>query len=176
MSNCPIKAHVEGIMILLKTEAGQQVFRDRSVRLTPRQRSAFILFDGKRSVGEILSACAGVAAEDIDQMIAMGLLEPPLGTPTAPMPSLRMDSPSGVSAVDAPGASETAMRAPDPGVSPQQRYKDAYPIATQLTGALGLNLAVEGTASYDELLALAPKIRSAVGPEKAATLDRALGL
>lgn len=181
MSNCPIETHVEGIMILLKTEAGQQVIRDRSVRLTPRQRSAFILFDGKRSVEEILSACAGVAAEDVDQMIALGLLEPPSGMPTASMPPVRMDSLTGVSTSDAPGASEAAMRAPDPGVSPQQRYKDAYPIATQLTGALGLrgfrlNLAVEGTASYDELLALAPKIRTAVGPEKAVTLDRALGL
>jgi hypothetical protein len=38
-------------MILVKTDTGQQVFKDRSVRLTPRQRSAFILFDGRRSVG-----------------------------------------------------------------------------------------------------------------------------
>jgi hypothetical protein len=50
-----------------------------------------------------------------------------------------------------------------------------------LTGGLGLrgfrlNLAVEGTSSYEELLALAPKIRASVGPEKAAILDRALGI
>jgi hypothetical protein len=63
--------------------------------------------------------------------------------------------------------------------SKQQRYKDAYPIATQLTGSLGLmgfrlNLQVEGTTSYEDLLALAPKIRAAVGAEKAAALDKAL--
>ena len=37
-------------MIYAKTETGQQVVKDRSVPLTPRQRSAFILFDGKRTV------------------------------------------------------------------------------------------------------------------------------
>ena len=41
-------------MILVKTDAGQQTLRDRSVRLTPRQRSAFILCDGKRSVDDVL--------------------------------------------------------------------------------------------------------------------------
>lgn len=40
-------------MILVKTEAGQQVLKDRSVPLSPRQRTAFILFDGKRSVDEV---------------------------------------------------------------------------------------------------------------------------
>ena len=69
--------------------------------------------------------------------------------------------------------------ASDSRASRQQRYKDAYPIATQLTGSLGLkgfrlNLQVEGTTSYEDLLALAPKIRAAVGPEKAAALDKAL--
>jgi hypothetical protein len=72
-----------------------------------------------------------------------------------------------------------AAQAPASGRSAQQRYQDAYPIATRLSGGLGLrgfrlNLSVEGTSSYEELLALAPKIRAAVGPEKAAELDRAL--
>ena len=67
--------------------------------------------------------------------------------------------------------------APAAGRSDQQRYKDAYPIATQLTGSLGLrgfrlNLSVEGTANYEQLLALLPKIEAAVGPEKAAALER----
>ena len=56
-------------MILLKTEMGQQVLKDRSVRLTPRQRSAFILFDGKRAVADVLAAGMGVAQEDVDQLV-----------------------------------------------------------------------------------------------------------
>ena len=175
-------------MILVKTETGQQVFKDRSIRLTPRQRSAFILFDGRRSIGDILTACEGMTAEDVDQMIELGLLGP-AGQAVVPAASLpvAMAVPEllEVSASD-PTPRETTMRAPEPASSPagrslQQRYKDAYPVATQLTGGLGLrgfrlNLAVEGTSSYEDLLALAPKIRASVGAEKAAILDRALGI
>jgi hypothetical protein len=39
-----------------KTTEGQQAFRDRSVALSARQRSAFILFDGQRTVAEVLAA------------------------------------------------------------------------------------------------------------------------
>jgi hypothetical protein len=155
-------------MILLKTEAGHQALKDRSVPLSPRQRSAFILFDGKRSVDDVLAAGMGISREDVDQMISLGVLEPVGGKAAQP-----------VAASPAP-AEEPKPAAGGSGRSKQQRYKDAYPIATQLTGSLGLmgfrlNLQVEGTTSYDDLMALAPKIRAAVGPEKAAALDKALG-
>jgi hypothetical protein len=154
-------------MILLKTEAGHQALKDRSVPLSPRQRSAFILFDGKRSVDDVLAAGMGISREDIDQMISLGVLAPVGGKAAEP-----------VAAGPTP-AEEPKSAAGGSGRSKQQRYKDAYPIATQLTGSLGLmgfrlNLQVEGTTSYDDLVALAPKIRAAVGPEKAAALDKAL--
>lgn len=155
-------------MILVKTQTGHQTLKDRSVPITPRQRSAFILFDGKRSVDDVLVLASGmgVVREDIDQLVALGLLEPAAGSEAVPAGAAKTaDAPA-----PAPGSS---------GRSKQQRYKDAYPIATQLTGSLGLmgfrlNLQVEGTTSYDDLVALAPKIRAAVGPEKAAALDKAL--
>lgn len=171
-------------MILVKTDTGQQVFKDRSVRLTPRQRSAFILFDGRRSVGEILASCEGIAQGDIEQMIELGLLEPE-GVSLHPAgPAVQSVGPASVAVVEAAPRKIEFQPAIDasPGArSPQQRYKDAYPVAAQLTGNLGLrgfrlNLAVEGATSYEELLALAPKIRASVGPEKAAVLDRALGI
>ena len=169
-------------MILVKTEAGQQVLKDRSVPLSPRQRTAFILFDGKRSVDEVLAAAAGIAREEIDQMVELGLLGPAAGSkPVAPAPPAPAKAPQAPapSVSKAPVAPKPAEPAPPSGRSRQQRYKDAYPIATQLTGALGLmgfrlNLQVEGTTSYEDLVALAPKIRAAVGAEKAAALDRAL--
>lgn len=150
-------------MILVKTEAGHQALKDRSIPLSPRQRSAFILFDGKRSVDDVLAAGMGIVREDIDQMVALGVLEPAAGSAAPP--------------AEAPAAAPPAQGSS--GRSRQQRYKDAYPIATQLTGSLGLkgfrlNLQVEGTTSYEDLLALAPKIRAAVGDEKAAALDKAL--
>jgi hypothetical protein len=65
------------------------------------------------------------------------------------------------------------------GRSPKERYQDAYPVATELTAGMGLrgfrlNLAVEGTTGYEELAALAPKIRDAVGDAKYARLEQAL--
>lgn len=63
-------------MTLVKTSAGQQALKDRHGSLTPRQRSAFILFDGKRSTDDVLSATAamGITREDVQAMIDQGLL------------------------------------------------------------------------------------------------------
>jgi len=174
-------------MILVKTEAGQQVLKDRSVPLSPRQRTAFILFDGKRSIDEVLAG-TGIAREEIDQLVTLGLLGPAAGSSKPAVPATAPEPPAASRAPAAATPSATPSSAPTPkpaesppsaGRSRQQRYKDAYPIATQLTGALGLkgfrlNLQVEGTTSYEDLAALAPKIRAAVGPEKAAALDKAL--
>ena len=64
-------------MILVKSAKGQQVLKDRSVPLTSAQRAAFILFDGKRSIDEVVKTTAGVGvtASDVDQLLAHGLLE-----------------------------------------------------------------------------------------------------
>ena len=157
-------------MILFKTEAGQQALKDRSITLTPRQRSAFILFDGKRSMDDVVAAGLGVTREDIEQMMSLGLLVPAEG-----------------GAQFAPQAQASAPAAgPDngpgnPALSHQQRYQAAYPIAAKLTAGLGLrgfklNLAVEAAATWEELVGLAPKIRAAVGVDRAVELDRALGI
>ena len=145
-------------MIPVKTSAGQQVLKDRSVTLTPRQRAVFILIDGKRSLDDVLqsTAAAGVTREDVDRLFELGLVA---------------DSSPAIELAAAPAA--------DPR-TPQQRYAEAYPIATKLTASLGLrgvrlNLAVEGATSYEDLLALSPKIRDAVCAEKFAPLAKALG-
>ncbi|MDM0016564.1 hypothetical protein [Variovorax saccharolyticus] len=161
-------------MILVKTEAGQRVLKDRSIALTPRQRTAFILCDGKRSVDQVLEAGMGVSREEIEQMVAQGLLAL-VAEAGAAAPVVAAAAPAPAAApVPAPVAA-----APAGGRSAQQRYKDAYPIATQLTGSLGLrgfrlNLSVEGTSTYEQLVELFPKIQAAVGPDKAALLERAL--
>ncbi|MDM0013771.1 hypothetical protein QTH87_15135 [Variovorax sp. J22P168] len=180
-------------MILVKTEAGQRVLKDRSISLTPRQRTAFILFDGKRSLAEVLAAGMGVTREEIDQLLSHGLLAQ-VGGGAAPaaaevaVPATAAPSPvaaasGGAHALVEPSSDAAAavstVAAPAAGRSLQQRYKDAYPIATQLTGSLGLrgfrlNLSVEGTTNYEQLLELFPKIQAAVGADKAATLEKAL--
>lgn len=149
-------------VIAIKTEVGLGVLKDRSVALSPRQRAAFILIDGKRTLGDVLAATAGmgVTQGDLDQLFVLGLIAEVQGAPTLP------------DAVESPAASSSNRTA-------QQRYQDAYLVATQLTASLGLrgfrlNLAVEAAGSFEKLAELAPRIKEAVGPEKFAALDRAL--
>ena len=139
-----------------------QVMKDRSVALSPRQRAAFILFDGKRTRDDVLAATApvGVRDEHVEQLLELGLLADAAqrhSADTVPM-----------------GLAELPATRP-----PQQRYAEAYPIAVQLTSGVGLrgsslNLAVEAAAGYEQLAALGPKIREAVGPEKYLLLALAL--
>ncbi|CAM3865358.1 hypothetical protein [Paracidovorax anthurii] len=157
-------------MLLVKTPAGQLALKDRNGGLTSRQRSAFILFDGQRTVAQVLAATAamGISMEDVQTMVDQGLLESPGGK----VPVLRAGAPAGDAA---------AAPAPSPGVGMAlaDRYQNAYRVATELTASLGLkgfrlNLAVEGARSMEELAALAPKIRELVGDEKYRRLQEAL--
>ena len=158
-------------MILVKTETGLQVMKDRSVALSPRQRSAFILCDGKRTLDDVLGATAamGISRADLEQLVALELLyDPTVRSGAPPEPFLPNTIPAPLTELP-----DTPMR------QPPQRYAEAYPIAIQLTSAMGLrgfrlNLAVEGACSFEQLAALAPKIREAVGPEKFRPLGLAL--
>lgn len=142
-------------MIPTKTEAGVQVMKDRSVPLTPRQRGALILMDGKRTLEEVLAATAstGVTEEDVAHLLQVGLI------------------------VDAapPRARAPASAVAGPAEGDRERYLEAYRLASQLTAGLGLkgfrlNLAVEAAADFKDLVALAPRLREAVGEAKFAPL------
>jgi hypothetical protein len=149
-------------MLLIKTQAGQEALKDRQGGLTSRQRTAFILFDGKRTTADVLAATAamGITQDDVQAMLAQGLLAPAAGLAAAALPSFELSD-------------EVSGR------SDMERYQAAYPIATELTSGMGLrgfrlNLALEGAGSFDDLAALAPKIREAVGDAKFARLEKAL--
>ena len=169
-------------MVLVKTPAGQEALKHRHGSLSSRQRSAFILFDGKRATGEILAATAamGITQDDVQAMIAQGLLAPVGGQ----MPAAAANpvaGPATPALAEAPATDLGTVASPveGSGRSPMERYKAAYPIATELTAGLGLrgfrlNLAVEGAGSFEGLAALAPKIREAVGDAKFERLDKAL--
>ncbi|MDZ4073973.1 MAG: hypothetical protein U1E04_04370 [Hylemonella sp.] len=145
-----------------KTDVGQQAFKERSPALSARQRSAFILFDGVKTLEQVLAATAGlgVTPADVEHMVAQGFL---------------VADAAAVAAAEAATAAATARSAR----TPQERYAEAYPLATQLTASLGLrgfklNLAVESAAGYEDLLALLPKIQGAVGHEACRRLEQAL--
>lgn len=171
-------------MIYMKTALGQSALQNRSVALTPRQRAAFILFDGKRSAGDVLQATAGlgVTANDVDLLVSLGLLEPRLmanglAQQASPSPfSPQQGEPSRPAPLSETVAA-TASGAPSQG--DQARYSKAYPIATRLTAALGLrgfrlNLAVEAAGDLGKLRELAPRIKDAVGAAKFGELEDAL--
>ena len=153
-----------------KTEAGQLALKERSPQLTSRQRSAMILFDGKKTLDQVLTATAGlgIVMTDIDHMVALGFLASAEGS-GAPVPS------ASVGAVAAPVAATT----PAAPLNKSDLFSLAWPVATRLTATLGLrgfrlNLAVEAASGYDDLLALLPRITDAMGPEKVRELKEAL--
>ncbi len=156
-------------MILIKTEAGQQAFKGRSPLFSARQRTAFIMFDGKKSVEQMLAAAAslGLTAEDVEHMVEHGFLAP------APGEAVLAQAHAAEVAAQQSVADSFKLH------SAQDRYQQAKPIATRLTAALGLrgfrlNLAVEAAGGYEELLALLPKIKEAVGANACQELERAL--
>jgi hypothetical protein len=144
-----------------KTEAGQLAFKQRSPELGPRQRSAFLLFDGQRSVVDVLKATEGlgITQADIEEMLAKGFLEPVSRVP-------------GNWGANSPAVPDTRTAS--------ERYTQAYKLATQLTAQLGLrgfrlNLAVEAASGLDDLIALLPKLTEALGPEAVRPFKEALG-
>ena len=150
-------------MIIAKTMEGQRVLKDRSVPLTPRQRSVFILVDGKKTVDELVAATSagGVTKADVDRLLELGLVKE-----LSKAAEMALEK-------------QQKLEAKRSGRPLEQRYEEAYPIATMLTSSLGLrgyrlNVAVQSAANYMELLALAPRIREAVGEERFAMLDRLL--
>ncbi len=152
-------------MIYSKTELGQTALHNRALVLTPRQRSSFILFDGKRSVDDVLkmTASLGVTSDDVAHLLELGLLSE---AATTPPPVAAM-------------ASLAEAKGQGPDQDSQDHYSKAYPIATRLTAELGLrgfrlNLAVEAAGDLTKLRELAPKIREAVGPGKFQELEAAL--
>lgn len=155
---------LEWHMPYAKTEAGQLAFKERSALLSARQRAAFILFDGIKPLEKVLLATAGLGITrlDVEHMATHGFIE-----------DIGAAAEAASSRTDPIGAVEVSSR------TSQERFSQAWPLATQLTASLGLrgfrlNLAVEAASGYDDLRALFPRIQAAVGAEKCAGLERAL--
>ncbi|MBC7601181.1 MAG: hypothetical protein H7255_00770 [Ramlibacter sp.] len=150
-------------MIICKTLLGQRVMKDRSVTLTPQQRSVFILVDGKRSIEELLTAtkAGGVTKSDVDTLVELGLAAELSKAAAAAL------------------ANAQKLEAKRSGRSLMERYDRVQPVAAMLTANLGLrgrnlNFAVTNAMTYMDLLALAPRIREAIGEKDFAMLDQLL--
>lgn len=158
-------------MQLIKTALGQAAFKERSALFSARQRSIFILFDGHKTVEQVLAATSGMGSNqaDVDHMLEQGFLN--LVVPDVVAPTAKPAQPAAGPEVAAPAATGQLTH--------QERYALAMPIATKLTASKGLfgfrlNLAVEAASGYDDLLALLPKIQEAVGAKACQELERVL--
>ncbi|QXZ09705.1 hypothetical protein KUF54_17205 [Comamonas sp. Y33R10-2] len=162
-------------MYLIKTPEGQQAFKERHADLSQRLRSAFLLFDGFRSLAQVLEATAamGVSKDDVLALVSKGWLvqkEAP-----AMAGGAAMVAPAQVSKSAVPSLAPANV---DP-ASTKRRYQQAYPVAVSITGGLGLkgfrlNLAVEAAMGYEQLAEIAPRIRDAVGDKAYAPLHKVL--
>jgi hypothetical protein len=166
-----------------KTDTGLQAFNTRSGQIAARLRPAFILFDGTKTDEQILSITGklGVTQSDIDYLVQQGFIS---GQSSSEGIRVDLDSP----AQKAPQPSVTTQAsipdtdkasAPSATRTPQERYRDAKPLATMITANLGfkgfrLNMAVEGASGYEELLALLPKIQATAGERACMALEWAL--
>lgn len=95
----------------MKSKIGQVAFKERSALFSSRQRAAFILFDGRATVAEVLAAMApiGVNPVDVDVLRNHGFLEPVLG------PVVQASAPSPTEGL----GSVTTLLRPE-----QERYAD----------------------------------------------------
>jgi len=153
-------------MKYIKTELGQQAFKDRAPALI-KLRAIFILIDGKRTAEDVLRATAGMGMgeADIAQLLALGYIVETDGAEPEPGSASTTTTPQ-------PQAAQA---------NSNELYLRGYAIATQLTAGLGLrgfrlNLAVESASGYQQLVELVPKIREVVGADKCRPLEEALGL
>jgi hypothetical protein len=150
-------------MPMAKTDEGLKMLKDRRSGLSPRQRTALILVDGQRTLDEVLAATSagGITREDLVLLQELGLIAE---QPNAPQPI--RTQPTRAEFLD---STSTGWG----------RYVRAYGIATELSADLSrkdveLSLAIDAAGSIEELEALAPRIRAAVGADKFARLEAAL--
>jgi hypothetical protein len=73
----------------VRTEAGAQELRVRALGLAQKVRTVLLLVDGKRTVAEVrkLMLGAGVAPENLQQLLDMGLIELPQSQAKPPAPA-----------------------------------------------------------------------------------------
>jgi hypothetical protein len=156
-----------------KTALGIQVMKDRSVSLTPQQRSALILVDGQRNAEDVvrMTTAVGVTAKDLEALLTMGLIEQNAGVPASSSP---VAASAALPAVSASANTHAESSAPSSTASAID-FQVALNAAITLCSDLGfkgfsLNMALTGVDTLEKLQKLAPDIRKAAGDKKYALL------
>ena len=190
-------------LILKKTAKGLSAMQARDPALPQRLRPAFILFDGNKSIAQVMELLPSnhgrlQVLEDIKLLTQHGLLEllrPPQSTPSwAIETSVRLSSPDNEPFMDSAYAASPAPKpatydarvqasrhasAPVQVSDPESRYMQAYAMAHKLVSELGLKgfrlqLAVEKAQSYQGLVALLPRMGELIDAQKLRPLEKIL--
>jgi hypothetical protein len=158
-----------------KTDVGQEVIKTRSVALSPRQRILLLLCDGKRVHEHLLQDTAGlgVTPQDVADLMQRGLIR--VIDDDAPYSPFAQAAPA-VQAAPPTAAEAAPAEAVPTEMTAAERYREAYPVATRLTAALGLRgmrlqLEVERCSSAEELRALLPRLLDAAANNPKAKLE-----
>lgn len=166
-------------LVLKKTDKGLEALRTRDPALPKRLRTAFILFDGSKNVAQVmrlLPLSPALELEDIYGMLQAGWLEL-LNPSLAPQVPARTTPSTATRAATAQKGELSAQR---PHIrNPSERYQQAYTLASTLVGEKGLRgftlqLALEKADGYDGLLALLPRLQSALEPRQMRQLQAIL--
>ena len=171
-------------LILKKTDKGLEALRTRDPALPKHLRTAFILFDGNKSVGQVMSLLpttspALLELEDIMRMVQAGWLEllQPTFAPRVPAPSAPVAAT--VRAMPIAVSTSTASTPTAAITNHGERYLQAYALLGVLTGEMGLRgfrlqMSVEKAADYHGLVALLPKLRTAIEAKKLRPVEKIL--
>ena len=155
-------------MIVSKTALGAQVIKDRSVALSPSQRSALILCDGKRTVDEVvkMTSALGVKIEDVETLSALGLVQIGEIRPSPVTAPAAVASAAPVAAAPAVLA-EPVRAVPQANIDFVAALNEAIVVCSNLGfKGFGLNMALASVDSLEKLQRLAPEIRRAAGDKK----------
>lgn len=163
-------------LVLKKTDKGLEALRTRDPALPKRLRTAFILFDGQKSVAQVLrllpGAPNGIALSDITDMLQSGwlVLLNPSTAPEMPARGLEVssDTAAALAALQHSGVPDHA-----------QRYQQAYSMVMAIVGQMGLRgfrlqLALEKASGYDDLVAMLPRLRTAIDAAQMRPIEKVL--
>lgn len=157
----------EARMKYIKTELGQQAFKARSPLFSVRQRTAFIMFDGQKTVEQVLAsgAALGLTLEDVEHMVAQGFLLAAEEPKAVPAPASA--TPSSTEA--APASAQTSA----------DRFIQAKTLCTRISASLGLrgfmlNMLVEEAETLKDIQELLPKLKAAAGAKAVLPLEELL--
>ncbi|MDR2331185.1 MAG: hypothetical protein LBE58_16405 [Comamonas sp.] len=182
-------------LILKKTDKGMEALRARDPSLPHRMRPAFIMFDGQKSIEQVMALAPSAGGqlqvlEDIKQLLQQGLLELLRPSDAGQTPSntsdiidsLAVPAPMPPPAAAAAPVAAPAAAATNPAAAisnHSERYIKAYAAASQLVSGLGLKgfrlqLQLEKAQGYDGLVAILPKLREVIDAKKLRPIEAIL--